>query len=68
MPPPIPFGYVGKWQEGEALTVFLSQGPKVHSVHQGDVVAQWRLDEIGPGLLTFTYLPMDKQQTMRFAQ
>jgi len=66
--PPLPFSYLGQWQEGKGMTFFLSEGGKLYSVHQGEVVTQWRLDEFGRGFLTFTYLPMNKQQTIRFAQ
>jgi hypothetical protein len=66
--PALPFSYVGKWQEGDVVTLLLAQGLKVYTLHQGDVLAQWRLDEMGAGQGTFTYLPMNKQQTMRFTQ
>ncbi|MCU0842289.1 MAG: hypothetical protein MUC79_11305 [Thiobacillaceae bacterium] len=66
--PPLPFTYVGRWQDGDGEVFFLGQGQQVHNLRQGDRVGQWRLDGVAPGSLTFTYLPMDKQQTMRFAQ
>jgi hypothetical protein len=68
MAPPLPFSLVGQWQEGGVTTLFLTDMQNAYSVHKGDVLGPWRLDEIGAGQLTFTYLPMGKQQTMRFTQ
>lgn len=67
-PPPLPFSYLGRWAEGGKETVFLAQGDRVYPAHTGDVLANsWRLDTVGPNQLQFTYLPMDRTQTMRIA-
>jgi hypothetical protein len=68
VPPPLPFSLVGQWQQDGVTTLFLTDSQNAYSVHKGDVVGQWRLDGVAAGQLTFTYLPMGKQQTMRFSQ
>jgi hypothetical protein len=63
--PPVPYTYVGRWQEGDTEVLFLSQGQQVLNLRKGETAGPWRLDEIRPNQLTFTYLPMDKPQTLR---
>ena len=63
--PPLPFAYVGRWQEGAQVVLFLSRGEQLFTVRAGEAVAQWRVDVITEDTVTFTYLPLDKQQTMR---
>jgi hypothetical protein len=65
-PPPLPFSYLGHWAEAGQETFFLAQGDRVDQVRQGDVIAgSWRLDEVSPSQLVFTYLPLDMTRTLR---
>jgi hypothetical protein len=68
MAPPLPFQFVGQWTENGQDTVFLGQGDKVLAVRQGArLEGGWRLDELKPGSLLFTYEPLNQQQTLRTA-
>lgn len=68
MAPPIPFGYVGTWTENGQETVFLSQGDRVLHVRRGVALAGgWRLDDVQPGGLLFTYEPLNQQKTLRIS-
>jgi len=64
-PPPLPFTYVGRWQEGGKEALFLNRGDQLFIVHPGEVVTPWRVDAMTVDSVTFTYLPLDRQQTMR---
>lgn len=66
--PPLPFKLLGSWQDGDDTTYFLADGTKDYSVRKGDAVGPWRLDDTARGLLSFTYTPLNKTQTMRVAQ
>jgi hypothetical protein len=67
-PPPLPFKYLGRWAEAGSEVVFLGQGERVLSARMGDTLAgSWRVDEISPGRMTLTYLPLNMQQTLRIA-
>lgn len=68
MAPPVPFGYVGAWTENGQETVFLSRGEQVISTHRGATLpGGWRLDTASPETLTFTYLSLNQQRTLRIA-
>lgn len=64
--PPLPFQYLGRWQEGGDEVYFLAQGQRVLTVKKGDAVGSWRLDETAPGQLTFTYVPLNERRTLRW--
>jgi hypothetical protein len=69
-PPPEPpeffFSYFGRWVEAGKEVIFLKQGERLMRTAVGEVVAgQWRLDQVGPGGLVFTYLPLNMQKTLR---
>lgn len=64
--PPLPFVYMGKMQEsGGSVVVFLVKDQRVHMVHVGDVVdTTYKIEGLTGGALTFTYLPLNIQQTL----
>lgn len=63
--PPLPFQFLGRWQEGGEEVYFLAQGQQMHSLRRGDAVGPWRLDETAPGRLDFTYVPMNERRSLR---
>lgn len=63
--PPLPFQFLGRWQEGSEEVYFLAQGQQMHSLKRGDTVGAWRLDETAPGRLVFTYVPLHERRTLR---
>lgn len=68
MAPPLPYGFIGAWTEQGVETVFLSQGDRVLPVRKGtSLTGGWRLDDVQPGSLLFTYEPLNQQKTLRIA-
>ncbi len=63
--PPLPFTYVGRWLEGGEEALFLNRGDQLFIVRPGEVITPWRVDAMTADSVTFTYLPLDRQQTMR---
>lgn len=67
--PPLPFHYMGQLhEEGEPVMVYLTQGTRAYSVHQGDTLDDtYRLDSVTPGQLVLTYLPLNIKQALNIA-
>lgn len=69
-PPPrapvLPFAYLGKMQDGNAVTVFVSQGTRNHVLHSGDTLPGYRVESITPTDMTFVYLPLGEKQRLTF--
>ncbi len=63
--PPLPFQFLGRWQDGGEEVYFLAQGQQMLSLKQGDTVGSWRLNETAPDRLVFTYLPLNERRTLR---
>lgn len=64
--PALPFTYGGRYTEGDKIFVFLNEGAKMHTVRQGDTVnATYRVENIAPGTITLTYLPLGLQQILQ---
>ncbi len=64
--PPLPFLYLGKVLEGGEILVFLGQGTRTHLLRRGDVLAEYKVDEITPTEITFVYLPLNQKQHLTF--
>lgn len=63
--PPLPFQFLGRWQEGGEEVYFLTHGQQMLTLKRGDTLGPWRLDETAPGRLVFTYVPMNERRTLR---
>lgn len=64
--PPLPFAYLGKMQDGGAVTAFVSQGGRNHVLHSGDTLPQYKVESISPTEITFVYLPLGEKQRLTF--
>lgn len=64
--PALPFRYLGQLGEVDGkVTIYLAKGEKVYIARVGEVLdEQYRLDAIQETQLTFTFLPMEKQQVL----
>lgn len=63
--PPLPYRYLGKWLEEGRLVVFLQAGNRSTPVKGGEVLdGQWKVDEITPRSVRFTYLPLAQTTTL----
>ena len=64
--PPLPFRYLGKVLEGGDILAFLGQGTRTYLLRRGDVLAEYKIDEITPTEMTFVYLPRNDKQHLTF--
>jgi len=64
--PPLPFAYIGKMQEGAAVTAFVSQGDRNLVLRSGDTLPSYRVESITPKDITFVYLPLNEKQRLSF--
>ena len=64
--PPLPFKYVGRWDAGDGESFFLAEGDRVVSARVGQNLAQWHLDSVNAGGMTFTFIPLQQQRQLRF--
>jgi hypothetical protein len=63
--PPLPFIALGKKLEDGEWEVFLGRGDQVLLVREGQSIdTQYRVDQIQPPILSLTYLPLNKAQTL----
>jgi hypothetical protein len=64
-PPPEPFTYIGKSLQDGAWEVYLSRGERAYLVREKAVIdGTYRVDAIGPPVLTLTYLPLEQVQQL----
>ncbi len=63
--PPLPFTYLGSMIEGGKTVVFLASQDTNYSLRVGETVSNtYRVDRITEGAVTFTYLPLNIEQTL----
>jgi hypothetical protein len=46
--------------------VFLAQGARTHLAHKGDVLMDYKVEEITPARMTLVYLPLNEKQYLTF--
>lgn len=64
-PPPMPFTYMGRMVEEGKTTVFVTRQDRSYAIKVGDTIdATYRVDAIEVSGVTFTYLPLNMQQTL----
>jgi hypothetical protein len=64
--PPLPFKYLGKvMQEGEVMA-FLGHGARTHLARAGDILADYRIEDITSAGMTLVYLPLNEKQRLTF--
>ena len=64
--PPLPFSYMGSWQEDNTTTYYLTRGSMPVSVHAGQVLdGTWQLEPVTGKTLNFTYLPLKQVRSLR---
>jgi len=66
-PPPLPYTYMGMIQtDSENVVYFLVRNDRLYTVKPGEVIDdKYRLEETKGSELVFTYLPMDKRQSLK---
>ncbi|WP_271409302.1 secretion system X translation initiation factor [Pseudomonas sp. Q1-7] len=63
--PPLPFKFIGKLDDRQALQVFLLRGEQVLVVREGDLIDKtYKVRRIDAERMTLVYLPLDIAQTL----
>jgi hypothetical protein len=63
--PPLPFTYMGRLDEDQDTTVFLTAGDRNLVVKPGDVIDNtYKLEQVTQSSVVLTYLPMNQKQTL----
>ena len=63
--PPMPFTFLGRYEDGGTRTILLVKGERIYTVSEGDVIEQtYRVEKLAGGQLELTYLPLDIKQTI----
>jgi hypothetical protein len=61
--PPLPYTFMGRFEQGESDLVILTRGNRVLTATQGDVLEKtYRIDGIEANKVTLTYLPLGTTQ------
>lgn len=64
--PALPFSYMGRWQEGNTITYYLTRGAVPVSARTGQILdGAWRLEPVAGTNLNFTYLPLNQVRSLR---
>lgn len=67
--PPLPFTYLGKFVDGDVVTLFLSKQGQDYKARLSDVLDNdYRVEQIGDDSVEFTYLPLNTRQTLYVGQ
>jgi hypothetical protein len=67
--PPLPFSYLGTFQDSGKPVYFLVKGDQVYHVKEGDVIeGTYRVEGVEGALLKLLYLPLNIKQTLNVGQ
>ncbi len=67
--PPLPFTYMGHYSDTESRLIILTKGDRVYTVAVGDVIdSTYRVEKITAGVINFTYLPLNIEQSLRIGE
>ena len=63
--PPVPFSFMGRYEDGEKRIILLVKGDRVYTVSEGEVIDNtYRVERLSGGQLELTYLPLNIRQTI----
>jgi hypothetical protein len=63
--PPLPFSFMGRYEEGGTLIILLVKGDRIYTVSEGEVIDNlYRVERLSGGQLELTYLPLNITQTI----
>ncbi|BBI99695.1 hypothetical protein FGKAn22_13880 [Ferrigenium kumadai] len=63
--PPLPFSYLGRYQESQSQIIMLVKGDRVYTVSAGEVIENtYRVEGVVDGRVELTYLPLNIRQTI----
>jgi hypothetical protein len=63
--PPLPFTYLGRYQDNGEPVIFLVRGDRILTVSAGEIIeGTYRVEGIEGSTLALTYLPLNIRQTL----
>lgn len=63
--PPIPFTYLGRYEDSPAVIIMLLKGDRVYTVSEGDVIENtYRVEHVASGAVDLIYLPLNIKQSI----
>ena len=63
--PPLPFTYLGRYEDAPMQLVFLVKGERMYTVAEGEVIdGTYRVARVTKGMVELTYLPLNITQTL----
>jgi hypothetical protein len=63
--PPMPFSFLGRYMEGQKLTILLVRGDRMYTVAEGEVIDNtYRVERLNGEQVELTYLPLNIKQTI----
>lgn len=63
--PPLPFAYLGHYDDASLQTLILAKGDRVYTVAVGDVIENtYRIESAKAGMIEFVYLPLNIRQSI----
>lgn len=67
--PPVPFTYLGRYEDPPKLVVILSHGDRLYTVSEGEVIDDtYRVEHISDVAVDVVYLPMNLNQSIGIGQ
>ena len=67
--PPLPFRFLGLWEESGQAAVFVSDGPRDLILRAGDTVdGRYKVERVGHGVVRLVYLPLNQTQTLSYGE
>lgn len=63
--PPLPFAYLGHYEDAPTKVVILTKGERIYTVSEGDVIENtYRVEHVAPGTVELIYLPLNTRQAL----
>lgn len=63
--PPLPFTYLGRYEDAPTLLAILVKGERMYTVAVGDVIEDtYRIERVTAGQVELTYLPLNIKQSL----
>jgi hypothetical protein len=63
--PPLPFTYLGRYEDAPTKVVILTKGERIYTVSEGEVIENtYRVERVTSGTVDLIYLPLNTRQAL----
>lgn len=63
--PPLPFTYLGRYEDAPTKVVILTKGERIYTVSEGEVIENtYRIERVTSGAVELIYLPLNIKQAL----